>query len=190
MKTISYIIVLLVLTLDAISPNVCFLKEDRLYTYILEKTNSVEIADKYYLSITTQCKKNALDPMLIAKQINKESRFRWWVDNKKTKKREIAVGPMQIKPYYWGDRLYRIKEIQKKLLESSNQFQSQVKYLKSIEYGVRIGCEIMSIYSKQYDDYRIALIAFYCGQYSSEMEMSKTNNQFLLTNHYVRSIFN
>lgn len=178
----------LILTLNANIYVISAYKNNNVFPYVYNKTNNLELAKKYTDIIVKETDKKGMNPLLIARQIYTESRFKAKATNKKTHKYDIAVGAMQIKPYFWGRKLYKYKWLRYQLLASTNEFQDQIRHLKNIKYNIPIGVDIMSHLYKKHKDYRLALIGYYCGEGSDYFKECQTNETVLRKDKYVRSV--
>lgn len=155
-----------------------------------ERVKNPEQASRHYSYILKYSYANGLNPDLIARQIMKESSFKWWVNNGRTNYNNIAVGYMQVMPYWHSGLVYRY--MSKKQKDIFNNIPSQVgrqnyliKMLKIPRINIQVGCAIMGYNKKQQENYPLALIAYYAGPNSKIYKHLKKNEKELLSHHYV-----
>ena len=169
----------------------CYTTNDVVGDYIYNKrvTNEIRITDKnaerYTQCIYKYSDKYGLDPILIARQIYKESRFKHTASNKWG-----AFGPMQVRVKFWKHVLYRIDngDLGKYLLSRATIDHS--RYFKRIGYGIESGCYIMSHASKKYKSYPLALVSYWTGGSSDIFKRAVNDSDYLNNLHYVKDIIN
>jgi len=185
MKTIT------ILILFSFIGSQCYISNDVVREYIYSKrvTNEIRITDKNAERFT-QCiymysDKYDLDPLLIARQIYKESRYKHTASNKWG-----AYGAMQVRVKFWKHVLYRVDggKLGKYLLTRAKIDHS--RYLKRIGYNIEVGCYIMSHANKKYNNYPLALVSYWTGGNSEIFKRAANDSEYLNGLHYVKDIIN
>jgi len=126
--------------------------------YVITQCEKSRIEGKYitrYIeTIYHRARQYGLSPLLIAKQINTESHFRWWEET------HCSSGPAMISPRDWSHVLYLVDngKLGKYLLTKKTP--DYRKYFKRIDYGVESCCYIMASLYKKYGNYKIALLRY------------------------------
>lgn len=143
------------------------------------------------------CKKENLDPYIVARKIWKETRYktqlvsRIWVWTKVDGKwvqeeRECAYGLFQVNLECWRHLLLEIRNGElKSLIKTDEDYK---KYAFYISYNTEMGTKILRHYLDMFDDrYDYALTAYMSGEYSKESLQLRKNG---IRNEYIDDILN
>jgi hypothetical protein len=159
------------------------------YVYTMARLRNKEKRSKQIADLVVrECKAKNLNTKLIARQIYKESKFKWWVKsyttNRQGVKYPIAYGIMMVHLKIWAHKLYYIK--QGKLIQKIRTYDDMEKLIIEPENNIIIGTDIISYYVKKYDgDYEKGLTAYFAGGSSEEM---KQLLEYDISNHYSEDI--
>jgi hypothetical protein len=176
--------------------------------------NNEEIAYKYADTVEKYCREFDLDSKLVSRLIFKESKFlkykksygysnevvnsvKYFYSNgllttnmsisTNKVKYIIACGPMMVRPLYWSHLLYKTNsDLYKKLKESKNPDADHIRYLCTIDHGIRTGCDILRYYlNLNKENYPFALTKYWAGKNSKQFKKLKNKG---MMNHYVLDI--
>ena len=140
---------------------------------------SSKIASRYYYCIVKYSAKYNVEPLLIARQIERESCFIYWAVNKKTK----ATGCAQLIDKWCRRFLLKCdngklaKEIKRKSIKNIQQF------YKRIGYSCECICMIMRHLTDTYKSYEVGLLKY---AYKPEFFRKYRDNPYQA--EYVRKI--
>ena len=147
-------------------------------------TMSAEHNDRYVDVIYKYSGEYGLDPLLIARQVWYESRFKWYAYNVIG-----AYGPMQIRPKFWSHILYHVDDGKLGMYLLKKESPKYHRYFMRIGYGVEAGCMIMAHLKKLNDyDYRLALIEYWAGRQSDYYKRAQRSKTYAKTIPYVKYI--
>jgi len=136
-------------------------------------TESKDTAIMYADAVGRYCKKYGLRSDLIARQIFRESFYSFRLISRKG-----ARGPCQITPFPEHDKLFRKAE----------KYNDTVPVLEQYHWiypSVEVMCMIMRGLVDKYRSYDMALIGYWCGEYSVEMRGYISNTfDFQKTDYY------
>lgn len=153
----------------------------------LTDKNSRRIAQVTY----DMCSKYRLNPTLILNQAWKESNMKWFVkNNTKAGIRQDIQGIMQVSLKYFDKELYFVqnKRWAKELLELPDPLPRYRQLARRIDVGIELGCRIMSNHFHNYQNYELALIAYWQGPYSTVFSNAKKDGAYAKQLHYVKDI--
>lgn len=146
-----------------------------------------KIQKRYFKVIYKNAIINNLDPILIARIIQRESGFHYAAHNGRTNWHAIAVGAMQVKPAYWGAHIIRGNPVlANRISRSKNPREDYIKYFKQIGYNVQVGTAALAIMIKMANgDIPLGLIAYNCGPYSWQYRKAARSQKFKNNFKYV-----
>jgi len=178
MKKLILLIALLLagskITTEPIKPNMETVRE------IIESCSLNDHLTKRYIDVISKYSKAYnIDPLILARRIRTESRFKHDARGDYDGTNYQSHGPLQIKTKYFAHLLYQVDggELGKylKAREKSGLPINHARYMARIGYGVECGCIIISNYLAKYQGCYIRAIAAY--GYGMNHEIFKKINQ-------------
>lgn len=152
---------------------------------------NINLADKYARIILSNSEKNNLSSDIVSRIVSWETGFNSKRGNGRRDYKDIAIGPMHVKPYYWGHWLYYIddKKLKQQLKDSKNIKEDFIKNLKNIEYGIEIGCRVLRWYiNYSEDNIYLALVGYNNGQNTKIYEYCRKGKVNPINTSYVSNV--